>query len=148
MLPRDSDVDDMPNTKGLPGRDLYRISRFRLGAYPFPHDEFTPFRHNREEMRMSPNIKHNRSIIVISAVVALITAASLATEASAMWIPDLVFPENASVPIAKPDRTVTGFTLRGSRALGARQTTRGTVPKAARKENPRAPVSNAKEAKR
>lgn len=97
---------------------------------------------------MSPSIKQNRNIIVISAIAALITAATSETEASAMWIPDLVFPEIAPAPTAKPDRTVNGSTLLESKASGTRQSTRGTVPKATRKEAPRASVTDAKESRR
>lgn len=96
---------------------------------------------------MPDKSKQNRRFLVISAVGALIAATAPTAEAFATWIPDLVFPETAPVPMAKPERTVTAIP-RDNKGPAVRQIGRGTAPKATRKETQRAPVSNAKEAQR
>ncbi len=90
----------------------------------------------------------NRRLLVVSAVAALVAATAPTAEASPTWIPDLVFPETAPVPMAKPERTVTGSIPRDNKTPGARQIGRGTAPNATRKETQRAPAFNAKEAQK
>lgn len=97
---------------------------------------------------MPDTTKQTRRLLVISAVAAFIAATAPTAEASATWIPDLVFPETAPVPMAKPERAVTGSIPRDNKGPAARQIGHGTAPKATRRETQRAPVSNAKEAQR
>jgi hypothetical protein len=97
---------------------------------------------------MPQKSKQNRSLLAISALAALIAATAPATEASATWMIDLVFPPTAPVPKPKPDRTVTGSIPQENKTPGARQTGRETVPKASRKGTRRSSVSNVKDAQR
>ena len=105
-----------------------------------------PFRHNREEMRMSLRSKQNKRYIAVPAFAALIAVTAPMASPSAMSFPDLVFPEPAPVPTAKPDHLVTGSISRNKKATEVREDDRATASKPARKGTQR--VMNSKEAQR
>lgn len=97
---------------------------------------------------MSPKSMQNRRCFLIAAVVAVIAATTPIANASATWIPDLVFPDTVPVPMAKPERTVTGSISRESRTPGARQNGSGTASKETQKDVRRGSAPGSKEAQR
>lgn len=139
-------IGEIANTKRLLRRNQYRIP-FKCGAaYPSFMTISNPFRHNREEMRMSPKSKQNRYYLAAPVFAALIAMSTPMATASAVSLPDLVFPETAPVPKAKPDPVVTGSVPRVKKAAGAPENQHAVSPKAVQKGPPRS--LHAKEAQR
>ena len=97
---------------------------------------------------MSQKSMHNRRCFVIAAMATVIATTAPTAHASAIWIPDLVFPVTAPVPMAKPDRKVSNSTPRTKRTPDARNSERGSTLKETRKGVEGGSVSNRKEALR
>jgi hypothetical protein len=95
---------------------------------------------------MSLISKQIRSYLAVPAIAVLIAVTALMASASAMSIPDLVFPETVPVPIAKPDHMVTGSIPRLKKLNEARKGERIPAAKAVPRERQR--VFNAKESQR
>ncbi len=97
---------------------------------------------------MSPKSMHNRRCLVIAIMATMIATTAPTAKASAIWIPDLVFPETVPVPKVKPDRTVSNSTPRIKRTSDAHNSEHGSTLKETRKGVERGSVSSRKEALR
>ncbi|TDK31222.1 hypothetical protein E2F50_19920 [Rhizobium deserti] len=86
---------------------------------------------------MSVISKQIRSYLAVSAIAVLIAVTALVASASAMSIPDLVFPETVPVPITKPDHMVAGSIPRLKKSNEARKGERTPAAQAVPRERQR-----------
>lgn len=86
--------------------------------------------------------------LAFAAVASVIATTAPVANASATWIPDLVFPETVPVPTAKPARTAPGSNPRGKNTLRVRQSHRDTAATEKLKVVPHGHVASQKEAQR
>lgn len=84
-------------------------------------------------MRMSQNNRQYARYFFTSAIAAVIAATTPTSNASATWIPDLVFPETSPQKKMEPDRAVTGSIPLGKRVPHARHSERNAASGETRK---------------